>query len=172
MVSKDDVLETLLLECDICTHLFEKLPEGALDYRPTLTQRSTLELLRYLSFSGIGFVAAVVHGDWDVYSKGAEGSSSLAAEDFPEAMRRQKDALREAFAGLTEEHLETGRCTMPWGTEMSVGRGLLMLPLRSMAAYRMQLFLYAKSAGNEEIWTPDCWAGVSMEKPAPQADDA
>lgn len=170
MLTKDDVLETLLLECDICIHLFDNLPAGALDYRPTPSQRSTLELLRYLSFSGAGFVAAVNSGDWATYTEGAEAAESLAADAFPDAMREQKEQLQELFADLSEEHLVEGRCTMPWGAEMSVGRGLLMLPLRSMAAYRMQLFLYAKSAGNEDIWTPDCWAGVSMEKPTP--DDA
>ena len=127
-----------------------------------------LELLRYLSFSGIGFVNAVATGDWTSYTEGGKAAETLAAEDFPAAMERQKDALREAFAGFDEADLAESRCTMPWGTEMSVARGLLMLPLRSMAAYRMQLFLYAKSAGNDEIWTPDCWAGVSMEKPKPE----
>jgi len=29
------------------------------------------------------------------------------------------------------------------------------------------LHLYAKQAGNAEIWTPDCWVGTSMERPAP-----
>jgi len=165
MVTKDDVLETLLLECDISIHLYGKLPEGALDYRPTPPQRSTLELLRYLSYSGIGFVNAVAHGEWETYTNGAEAAANMAAEEFPDAMRRQKEQLQGAFAGLSDSDLSDGRCTMPWGAEMSVARGLLMLPVRSMAAYRMQLFLYAKSAGNDAIWTPDCWAGIDMEKP-------
>jgi len=165
MVTKDDVLETMLLECDICIHLFEKLPEGALDYRPTPEQRSTLELLRYLSFSGVTFVNAVTGDEWASYAKGAEAAKSMTADEFPDAMRQQKDDLREAFAAISDEDLADGRCTLPWGAEMSIARGLLMLPLRSMSAYRMQLFLYAKSAGNDEIWTPDCWAGVHMDKP-------
>jgi hypothetical protein len=165
MVTKDDVLETLLLECDVCIHLFGKIPEGTLEFRPTPTQRSMLDLLRYLSFSGNGFVNAVAHGEWETYTKGGEAAASMSAEEFPDAMRRQKEALQETFAGLTDLDLSEKQCTMPWGGEMTVARGLLMLPLRSMAAYRMQLFLYAKSAGNEEIWTPDCWVGVEMEKP-------
>jgi hypothetical protein len=46
-----------------------------------------------------------------------------------------------------------------------LGRALLDVPVRWMGGYRMQLFLYARAAGNEEIWTPDCWAGITMEKP-------
>ena len=41
---------------------------------------------------------------------------------------------------------------------------LLETSLKWMTAYRMQLFLGAKAAGNDEIWTPDNWAGVSMPR--------
>ncbi len=169
MLTNDDLLETLLLECDICIHLFGQVPEGGLDYRPSPGQRSLLALLRYLSFSGIGFVTAVADGEWDTYTAGVAAAESMSAEEFPNAMRRQKEQLQTAFAALDGADLAERKCTLPWGTEMSVARGLLMLPLRSMAAYRMQLFLYVKAAGNDEIWTPDCWAGVSMEKPTPDA---
>jgi hypothetical protein len=40
------------------------------------------------------------------------------------------------------------------------------VPLPSSAggmAYRMQLFLYAKAAGNHAIQTPNCWAGVDVK---------
>lgn len=33
----------------------------------------------------------------------------------------------------------------------------------------MQLFLYAKQAGNRDIWTPNCWVGVDWEKPVSEA---
>jgi hypothetical protein len=33
--------------------------------------------------------------------------------------------------------------------------------LKTLVAYRMQLFLYAKQAGNADIGPADCWAGVS-----------
>jgi len=32
----------------------------------------------------------------------------------------------------------------------------------SLVAYRMQLFLQAKAAGNSSLATPNCWAGVGM----------
>jgi hypothetical protein len=55
------------------------------------------------------------------------------------------------------------------GDKTTVGRALVEITLKWMTAYRMQLFLGAKAAGNTEIWTPDCWSGVSMSKEAATA---
>ena len=168
MITKSDVLESILHECDICSHLFTKLPSGGLDYRPSKTQRSNLELLRYLSFCGIGGTLAMVDGEWDSYKTWANEQADMPADEFPAAMERQKDALRAKFAEITAEDL--GReATLPTGTKVTLGRALLDVPLKWLTAYRMQLFTNVKAAGNEEIWTPDCWAGVSMPRDAQPA---
>ena len=54
MLSRHDILDSLLREIQITRHLFGKVPEGAMDFRPSEGQRSTLELLRYQSFCGLG----------------------------------------------------------------------------------------------------------------------
>mgnify|MGYP001607250114 FL=1 len=51
---------------------------------------------------------------------------------------------------------------------MTLGLALMNMPARWLTGYRMQLFLYARSLG-ADVWTPDCWAGVSMAKPARKA---
>ncbi len=48
MLNKDDLLDSILQECDISAHLATKIPAGGLDYRQSPDQRSNLELLRYL----------------------------------------------------------------------------------------------------------------------------
>ncbi len=57
--------------------------------------------------------------------------------------------------------------TLPTGDTATLGNALMMLPLKWMVGYRMQFFLYLKSAGNTEIWTPNCWMGVDFERPVP-----
>jgi hypothetical protein len=146
-----------------------------MDYRPTPDQRSTLELLRYLSYCAIGGARAMADGSWDAYREYAQAGAEMGADEFPAAMERQREELRTFFGGLTQEQVETQMATTPVGEEMPLEKALVLLPLHWMVAYRMQLFLYCKQAGNEEIWTPNCWVGSDMEKPTPQeapADEA
>ena len=168
MLSKDDVLRMILEECDICLHLYGKVPAGGMDYRPTPGQRSTLELLRYLSHCALGGTRAMAEGNWDGYREGADAAASMTANDFPARMEAQKQALTVYLGDLTQEDVETRTATTPIGQEMRLEEALVQLPLKWMVAYRMQLFLHAKQAGNADIWTADCWAGVDMERPEPQ----
>ncbi len=171
MLTKDDILDAIHKEMDICLHLFGKLPEGSLDYRPTPGQRSTLELLRYISFCGIGGARCMTEGNWDGYGEVAGRAQDMAAEEFPAAMERQRTEIDALFAGLTDDDLVDRTATDPLGNEAKLGRALFDLPLRWLIGYRVQLFLYAKAAGNEDIWTPNCWAGMDWEKPAPVPDN-
>ncbi|MCU0725687.1 MAG: DinB family protein [Planctomycetes bacterium] len=159
MLGAKDLLDAMLFECDICLHLFGKLPEGGLDYRPSPAQRDTRDLLRYLSFCGHGFAAALIGGDWEPYTAAAKSSETLAPEDFPRAMAEQKEKLREVFATITDEDLSERRVDLPWQAAVPLGRALLLLAYRGLSGYRMQLFLYAKAAGNTSISTSNCWAG-------------
>ena len=49
VLSREELSRALQHEIKILLHLASKLEPGMLDYRPTPKQRSTLELLRYLS---------------------------------------------------------------------------------------------------------------------------
>ena len=172
MIGKNDIRDFILKECDICLHLHGQLPEGGMDYRPSEGQRSTLELLRYLSFCAIGSARMLLDGHWDVYREMAEASQSMTAEEFPAAMARQKEQVAAFFDEISDEDVATRKAQSPLGEEIPFLHGLISMPHNWLVAYRMQLFLYAKQAGNDEIWTPDCWAGVSMDKPAPAPAEA
>lgn len=167
MLGKNDIRDLIFKEIDICLHLHGQVPEGGMDYRPTPDQRSTLELLRYISVCAIGGARAMADGNWDAWAGFAERADAMAAEDFPAAMATQREELSAFFDGLTQEDVETRMATTPMGTELTLERALVELPLSWMIGYRMQLFLYAKQAGNADIWTPDCWVGIRMERPEP-----
>lgn len=164
MLTKDDIRDALLKECDICLHLFGKLPEGETGYRPTPKQRSTLELLRYLTHCGVSGTRAMVEGTWAAFEEGEKRTSAMPASEFPAAMERQKREIAELFARLTDEQFARQEAKLPTGETVKLGRALLDAPLRWMIGYRMQLFLYAKSAGNHGIGTANCWAGIDWPK--------
>ena len=163
MIRKDDLKNALTHECRIAIHLHGKLQAGALEYRPTPKQRSTLELLRYLAACGIGSARAMRDGDWDGYTAAMKRTESMEGGAFPELMAQQEAELEEFIDGLSDEALGAEEATLPWGEKVSLGRGLLETTLKWLTAYRMQLFLYAKSSGNAAIGTANNWAGVDYE---------
>jgi hypothetical protein len=171
MAEKDDLLWAMSLECDVAKHLFEKLPredwEATLAYRPTPGQRSTLELLRFLSYCATGAATGCIEGGWDTWKRLAQRAEGMSAEEFPAAMDRQKGELAVLLGPLSDDDLASRTAKNPLGMEMSLGRTLLDLAVRWLVGYRMQLFLYARALG-ADVWTPDCWYGVTMERPQPK----
>ena len=164
MLTKDQVLAAMLRECDVCVHLAGKVPQGKADFRFTPPQRSTLELLRYLSFIGVAAARCLHEGKWDAYEALAKEASTLDAAGFPAAMGRQKKALTETFAKIPDADFQSKHAEMPWGQRLPLGQAILELSYACLVAYRMQLFLQAKASGNAAIGTANCWGG--MDKPA------
>lgn len=158
-MNRDEILDLMLRECDICVHLYGKIPPGGMEFRLSPPQRSTAELLRYLTYIGVAAVNCFVTGSWDPYSVFEKAAETLDPKDFPAAMERQKAGLRAQFAELTEADLTRKRFAMPWGVELALGPAIVSLAYASLVAYRMQLFLQAKAAGNAALGTADCWQG-------------
>jgi len=164
---KEDLGWVMALECDVTKHLFAKLPredwQATLAYRPTESQRSTLELLRFLSFCGFAGCLTCVEGNYGSWQRLSARADEMEADDFPVAMDRQKGEIAEILDGLTEEDLATRTAKNPPGQELILGRAFLDVPARWLTGYRMQLFLYARALG-ADVWTPDCWYGISRER--------
>ena len=160
MITKDQLAESMLRECDIIIHLFTKLPEGALEYRPSPEQRSTLELLRYIAICGVAGIRCMSASDWKLFRTYGERVSQMEAAEFPAAMERQKSEIAEFFASVSEDTLGTQQAPMPGGAMLPLGAAILNGPLKWFAAYKMQLFLYAKATGATELKTQNLWRGT------------
>ncbi|MGB7211297.1 MAG: hypothetical protein WBC97_01605 [Gemmatimonadales bacterium] len=155
----------MALECDIAIHLHSKLTPQAADYRPSPDQRSTTELLRYLSICGIAGTTSMVQADWKLFAAFRERSAALSVADFPAAMARQKDELTALFVKITPEQFATQQAPMPGGTvTLPLGIALLNGPLKWLAAYKLELFVYAKASGAHDINTSNAWRGMDMKK--------
>lgn len=160
MVTKAQILSSMQRECDVCVHLHGKIPPGGMDFRLTPAQRSTRELLRYLSHIGIAATRCMVAGSWAPYGPLEARAASLEPADFPAAMARQKAEIAAELERVSEGDLQSKSFTLPWGTTVPLGQALLELAYACLVAYRMQLFLHAKAAGNAAISTANCWGGI------------
>ena len=160
VMTKPELIASLQNEVRILLHLAGKIEPAQLDYRPTPKQRSTIELLRYLTMMGPALVRAAKAGAFDEAGWTA-AEQAAAAQTFGEtvaAIAAQADAYAALLADVSDADLRA-EIDM-WGEKTSRGAFLVNMVLCGCAAYRTQLFLYLKASGREELSTWDLWAGV------------
>jgi hypothetical protein len=157
MISIESYLKLFEKETQICIRLFQKMPTGGLDYRPTLGQRSTRELLQYLSYGPYNAVRRIVEGEWGGGKSTVEITKDWPASDFIRNMQWQATEVRRLLSHARMDDLATKTITFPWGHTQNRGLALIEYPFNWLASYRMQLFLYLKAAGAKELGTADLW---------------
>jgi hypothetical protein len=160
VINKSELIGSLRNEVHILQHLAGKIDRDKLDYRPTPKQRSTLELLQYLSIMGPELVKAAQGGAFNMESWTA-AEKAASARDFDQTLAeisRQGDTYAELLGAMSDDDF---RAEMDmFGQKSSRGAFLTNLVLCGHAAYRTQLFNYLKACGREELGTMNLWAGV------------
>ena len=170
VLTKEELIEWLKTEVRILVHLAGKVDRTKLDYRPTSTQRSTVELLQYLAIMGPTNIAILKAG---VFDRAAFGAAWTPAEKA--AKKMDFDQTVAAIGRLSGEYPTLLRDWTDadfrsevdmFGTKSTRGALLVNMVLSGHAAYRTQLFCYLKSCGREELSTVNLWAGMDR-MPAP-----
>lgn len=166
VLTKSELLFSLQNEARIVVHLAGKVDRAKLDYRPTPKQRSTIELLRYLAMMGPAIVQATKSGAfdqvaWAAAEKAAEGYD---VDQAIAAIAAQGDAYAKLLADVSDADLRA-EIDM-FGQKGTRGAYMVNLVLASCTAYRMQLFLYLKSCGRDELNTMNLWAGIDAPMPS------
>jgi len=160
VLTKSELIASLQNEVRILLHLAGKIDRGKLDYRPTPKQRSTIELLRYLTMMGPALVQAARSGRFDT---AAWSAAEAAADrlDFDQALA-EIATHTDVYATLLDDMADADLRTEiePFGEKTSRGAFIVNNVLCGCAAYRTQLFLYLKACGREELTTMNLWAGV------------
>lgn len=156
MYTREQFLKSVGNEIRIIKHLATKIPEGRGDYRPSETQRSTLELLQYLSAAGSTTMKVMLTENVKSYEDYLDFKESVNLENFKDKMDAQEADIREMFAQISDEDLK--KEFDYYGNRTKVEH-LIEGILKTFAAYRMQLFLYVKACG-AHVSTMDVWAGV------------
>jgi hypothetical protein len=151
-------------EVRILLHLAGKVEPGMVDYRPTPKQRSTLELLRYLTYMGPSLVNAIKAGGFDqpAWESAVAEANAMNFSQVVARLEKQGSVYADLVGGFSDQELR-GEIDL-FGRKLSRGVMLTHMVLGGHAAYRTQLFLYLKSCGREELNTMNLWAG--MDQPA------
>jgi hypothetical protein len=166
VLTKLELIGSLQNEVRILLHLAGKIDRTKLEYRPTPNQRSTLELLQYLTIMGPELVKYAKAGTFDLEAWGAAEKTAYS-RDFDQtlaAIRAQTDSYASLLADVTDD--EFRKEISMFGQRMTRGALLVNLVLCGYAAYRTQLFVYLKACGREELSTMNLWGGMDAPTPA------
>jgi len=160
VLTRQDLIECLQKEVRILVHLCGKVKPEMLDYRPTPKQRSTIELLRYLTVMGPVLVRSIQKGAFLEQEWGAAQAKADASdfEAIVKSIESQSAFYAEALNSFSDEELR-GEIEL-FGMKARRGPMLVDLVVCGHAAYRTQLFCYLKACGRDELNTLNLWAGI------------
>ena len=165
VLTKEELISSLQNEVRILLHLASKIDRNQLDYRPTPKQRSTLELLRYLTIMGPSLIPAIKAGAFDGAAFGAAraAADAMSFDQVIAAIERQSSGYAQQLAGFSDADFR-GEIDM-FGRKASRGSIIVNLVLSGCAAYRTQLFCYLKACGRDELNTMNLWGGADAPMP-------
>lgn len=160
VLSRDELVALLQHEVKIVGHLAGKVDRATLDYRPTPGQRTTIDLLRYLTMMGPALVDVAETGTFDpaAWTARERATDGFGYDECLTAIAAHAGHFARQSAGWSEDWLRAE--IAPWGARSSRGRFLVQFVVCGYTAYRMQLFLYLKACGRNELGTIDLWDGV------------
>ena len=159
---KQQLLNNIEKEINICRRLYTKIPPGQINYRPKEGVRSILELLQYLSVIGSTMPRYWLKKDETDFSTffGAttEAAKAMPYERFLPNMDEQIATIKNIFSQISEEDLLNKEVTYPWnGVKAPFGEAIIATSIKWLSAYKLQLFLFIKLCGDEQLTTADAW---------------
>jgi hypothetical protein len=163
VLTKSELIASLQNEAGILVHLASKIDRGKLDYRPTPKQRSTIELLKYLSVMGPRWLQYAKTGTFDAaaWTAAEQAAEARDLDQTLTAIAAHTDVYATMLADVSDADLRAEGV----GTKTTSGAFIVSYVLLECAVYRMQLFLYLKASGREELSAWNLRAGVD----APEA---
>jgi hypothetical protein len=161
ILTKSELLASLQKEVRILLHLAGKIDRSQLDYRPSPKQRSTLELLQYLSNMGPMMLryAKGEQLDQDAWAAIVKTAASRGFDETLAVIETHGDAYAALLADMDDAAFRA-EVTGFDGAKTSCGSFIVNHVVAQCAAYRTQLFLYLKACGREELHTSNLWVGV------------
>jgi hypothetical protein len=159
MYNKQNFINAVSNEFRILKHLAGKIPAGTLGYKPTEGQRTTLELLQYLSGSTVVSIKAILANDTTLFAALSERNKETTLENFSSVLDEREVEFKEVMDKFTDEELAKV-INMHGQGEKTKGAYLIDSALRNLSAYKMQLFLYIKASGNTAINSSNLWGGI------------
>jgi len=161
VLTKSELIAALQNEVRILVHLAGKVDRSKIDYRPTSKQRSTIELLRYMSMMGPTLIRYAKTNSWDqdLWNSALKAADARDFNQTVAAIAAQAAEYAALLGDMTDADFR-GEVKGFDGSTTSRGAFIVNLVLCGCAAYRTQLFLYLKACGREELGTVNLWVGV------------
>lgn len=156
---KHQLLQNLQREVFLIKQLSGFIEERDLDFRPAEKMRSTMELMQYLSSIGSTMLRWFVKNDLtpDEWTKIREYRKTLTIANFKDRLDEQMADIVHYMDLITEEDLIKKEVELPSKEKMILGTAIINAPIKWLAAYRMQLFVYLKMNGRTDISTKEAW---------------
>jgi hypothetical protein len=166
VLTKEELIGSLQNEVRILLHLASKIDRNKLDYRPTPKQRSTMELLQYLSIMGPNLVRAIKAGAFDgpAWQKATDEAKAMNFDQILGSIEKQRATYAELLSGFSDAEFRQP-VDLFGGGATSKGSVITFYVLGGHAAYRTQLFLYLKACGRDELNTMNLWGGMDAPMP-------
>jgi hypothetical protein len=163
MITSQDILAEIKHEIHIIKHLATKILPDTEQFKPTDKQRTILELLQYLSHIGASMSKLIQTGAMEHFKDDSEQAKHITLDKFEHAMFEQEQIIQDTIESIEDDSERED--TVPFfGGNNVTKKYILLFLLRTLAAYRMQLFLYIKQSGNHDIGTMN----ARMGQDAPQ----
>lgn len=164
ILTKQEAIDALQNEVRLILHLASKIDTGMLNYRPSAKQRSLLELMQYFVVVAPVQLEAILAGDFTMENWRARwlpqeaAAKAMNLEQAKAAIAKQPELFAKAINRCPDADLRVE--VEMFGRRATRGLWIVRLPLCHLTAYRMQLFLYLKACGLEELNTMNLWAGA------------
>jgi hypothetical protein len=171
VLTKEEAIASLQNEVRLVLHLISKIEPNMLDYRPSPKQRSLLDLVRYFVVMAPVQLRFVVAGNftmetWVQAWRPEEAAANKMDLDQAKAAIARQPALFAELLGSCPDADFRKEIEM-FGNKATRGMWVVRLPLTHYAAYRMQLFMYLKACGRDELNTMNLWAGIDASAAPP-----
>ena len=92
-------------------------------------------------------------------------ANAMSLDQAKAAIAKQPALLSELLAPCTDADFR--KEIEMFGNKATRGMWVVRLPLTHYAAYRMQLFVYLKACGRDELNTMNLWAGIDASAGPP-----
>jgi hypothetical protein len=155
---KEHLLWNMEREIVLLKRMIPLIEEKDLNYRPTEKVRSTFELMQYLSEIGSTMMHWYLVGMTPEFrEKIGERRKTLTIANFAQRLDEQVANIHKYFESVSEEDLQNKIVEMPSKEKLALGAAIINGPIKWMATYRMELFVYLKICGKDHISTREAW---------------
>jgi hypothetical protein len=159
---KQHLLQNMEREIVLLKQLSKIIREEDLEFRPQEKLRSIIELMRYLSTIGAVMLRWFIDNDLtpEEWVKIREHQKTLTIQNFTERLDEQLATIRRYMDRITDDELLTKEVALPSKETMVLGSAIINAPIKWLAAYRKELFVYLKLNGHTEMSTREAWTVI------------